>query len=182
MNSRSARRAPAAWASARPTPTEPAGFVERDHSAAEPPVASTVPRAATASGPACERAATPTQRPSCTSSPVAVVSSITRTRSWRAASADSWRVIRRPVADPPACTIRRAECPPSRPSASAPRRSASKRTPMRSRSRTRSGESRQSTSTALGRATPRPAAIVSAAWRAALSSTASAAAMPPWAQ
>ncbi len=40
--------------------------------------------------------------------------------------------MRRPVALPPAWTIRRAEWPPSRPSASAPWRSASKRTPSRS--------------------------------------------------
>ena len=38
-------------------------------------------------------------------------------RSCAAASADSSRVMRRPVAEPPACTMRRRECPPSRPSA-----------------------------------------------------------------
>ena len=46
-----------------------------------------------------------------------------------ATSADSWRTTRRPVALPPACTTRRSEWPPSRPSASSPWRSASKRTP-----------------------------------------------------
>ena len=48
-----------------------------------------------------------------------------------AATADSWRMIRRPVAAPPAWTIRRALCPPSSPSDSRPRRSASKLTPSR---------------------------------------------------
>ena len=56
-----------------------------------------------------------------------------------ATSADSSRVIRRPVALPPACATRRCEWPPSRPSASAPWRSASKCTPSAARSRTRSG-------------------------------------------
>ena len=59
MNSRSASRAPAAWARASPTPTDPAGLVDRDHSAADPPVASTVAPADTFSAPACERVATP---------------------------------------------------------------------------------------------------------------------------
>ena len=44
MNSRSASAAPAAWASSRPIPSEPGGFVVRDQSAAAPPVASTTPR------------------------------------------------------------------------------------------------------------------------------------------
>ena len=43
MNSRSASSAPAACASASPTPTAPGGLVVRAHSAADPPVASTVP-------------------------------------------------------------------------------------------------------------------------------------------
>src|SRR5918992_2977115 len=83
---------------------------------------------------------------------------------------------------PVARMMRRRECPPSRPRARLPRRSASKRTPSRSRSRTRSGESSQSTRTALSRAAARPAATVSAAWRPGESSSASAAAIPPWAQ
>ena len=49
--------------------------------------------------------------------------------------AESWRTTRRPVALPPAWTTRRRECPPSRPSARLPWRSASKCTPRRSRSR-----------------------------------------------
>ncbi len=61
-----------------------------------------------------------------------------------AASAESWRTTRRPVALPPACTTRRTEWPPSRPSARCPKRSASKRTPSACRSRTRSGASRTS--------------------------------------
>src|SRR5918992_1331077 len=83
---------------------------------------------------------------------------------------------------PVARMMRRRECPPSRPRARLPRRSASKRTPSRSRSRTRSGESSQSTRTALSRAAARPAATVSAAWRPGESSSASAAAIPPGAQ
>ena len=65
MNSRSASAAPAAWASARPTPTEPGGLVVRAHSAAAPPVARTVPRGAPrpARRPASGRPR-PTQRPS----------------------------------------------------------------------------------------------------------------------
>ena len=127
--SRSASSAPAACASAKPTPVDPRGLVVRAHSAAAPPVARTVARETTRSAAPSRSADTPTQRPPETSSAVAVVCSITSMRSWVAAVADSWRVMRRPVAAPPACTIRRAECPPSRPSASAPRRSASKRTP-----------------------------------------------------
>ena len=56
-----------------------------------------------------------------------------------AASAESWRTTRRPVALPPAWTTRRTEWPPSRPSARRPKRSASKRTPSACRSRTRVG-------------------------------------------
>ena len=108
------------------------------------------------------RATSPAQRPSSTHDRrAAVVRSSTSTRSSVAARAASSRVIRRPVALPPACTTRRAEWPPSSPSASAPWRSASKRTPRRSRSRTRSGASSHSTRTALSRAAPRPAASVS---------------------
>src|ERR671915_1452338 len=103
-------------------------------------------------------------------------------RSCTAARAESSRVMRRPVAAPPAWTMRRREWPPSSPRARLPRRSASKRTPSRSRSRTRAGESSHSTRTALSRAASRPAAIVSAAWRSGVSSSASAAAIPPWAQ
>ena len=51
MNSRSASAAPACRArAAAPMPSEPGGFVVRDHSAAAPPVARTTPRAADASG------------------------------------------------------------------------------------------------------------------------------------
>ena len=74
VNSRSARSAPAACASARPTPTAPGGFVVRAHSAAEP--AGGEHRAA---GGDRERrrprpsALTPVQRPSRTVSAEAVV-------------------------------------------------------------------------------------------------------------
>ncbi len=63
-NSRSARSAPAACARARPTPTDPSGLVVRDHSAAAPPVASTVPRDTICAGPRSDATPTPTQRPS----------------------------------------------------------------------------------------------------------------------
>ena len=46
----------------------------------------------------------------------------------------------------------------------------------------RAGASSTSTWTAAGRQRPRPAAIVSAAWRAGESPGSSAAASPPWAQ
>ena len=72
------------------------------------------------------------------SAPAAKGSS-TSMRSSVAASADSSRVTRRPVELPPACTTRRREWPPSRPSARAPERSESKRTPRASRSATRAG-------------------------------------------
>ena len=65
-----------------------------------------------------------------------------------AASAESWRTTRRPVALPPECTTRRREWPPSSPSESAPSRSVSKRTPRRSRSCTRSGASAHRTAAA----------------------------------
>ena len=111
------------------------------------------------------------------------VSSSTSMRSWVAAIAASWRVIRRPVAAPPACTMRRAEWPPSKPSARAPWRSASKRTPRRLRAR-EPGQASPRTARARrsGAPPPRPAASVSRAWRSGESSTASAAAIPPCAQ
>ena len=95
-----------------------------------------------------------------------------------ATSAESWRSIRRPVALPPACTTRRTECPPSRPSARRPKRSASKRTPSDCSSRTHSGASRTRTSAAVRRTAPRPARSVSRRCSSGLSSLASAAAEP----
>src|SRR5829696_581092 len=183
MNSRSARAAPAACASSRPAPTAPRGLVVRCQSAAMPPVARTTARARTGSAsPRRGRATSPTQRPSCVVSEVAARGSSTSIRSSTAASADSSRVMRLPVAEPPACTIRRHECPPSRPRARLPWRSASKLTPRRSRSRTRPGDSSHSTRTALSRAMSRPAASVSSMCRSGESSSASAAAIPPCAQ
>ena len=78
--------------------------------------------------------------------------------------------------------MRRLAWPPSSPSASRPSWSRSKTTPRASRSRTALGASSTSTFTADGRQRPRPAAIVSAAWRSGESSGSSAAASPPWAQ
>ena len=78
--------------------------------------------------------------------------------------------------------MRRAEWPPSRPSASRPSWSRSKTTPRACRSRTAAGASSTRTCTAAGRQRPRPAAIVSSAWRAGESPGSSAAASPPCAQ
>ena len=78
--------------------------------------------------------------------------------------------------------ILRCEWPPSSPSARLPCRSASKLTPIRSSSCTRAGDSSQSTRAALGRAALRPATSVSLRCSSGESSSASAAAIPPWAQ
>ena len=166
--SRSASAAPAACASTIPAPTAPTGLVVRDHSAAAPPVARTTARAETTRS-SCRR--TPAQRPAVVGSATARQSSSTWIRSCSATSADSWRVTRRPVAAPPACTIRRTECPPSRPSERRALRSASKRTPSRSRSRTAAGASLVRISAALRRTVPRPARSVSSRCRSRVSSS-----------
>ena len=144
-SSRSARAAPAAWASSRPTPWEPGGLVVRAHSAAAPPVAITTARAAITRPSSQTR---PRQRGWVESlsvhSACARARSNTLIRGSSAARAESWRTTRRPVALPPACTTRLTEWPPSRPSARCPKRSASKRTPRACRSRTHSGASRTS--------------------------------------
>ena len=85
-------------------------------------------------------------------------------------TAESWRTTRRPVALPPAWTTRRRECPPSRPSARLPWRSASKCTPRRSRSPTVRGASRHRTVAALVRTRSRPARSVSSRCRSGESS------------
>ena len=168
MNSRSASSAPAALARLSPAPTAPRGFVVRSQSAAMPPVARITARAETvqrrrrrASG-----AASPTQRPSCVAIAVAASGSSTSTRSCVAASAESARVIRRPVAAPPACTIRR-----SRVAALEPEREVAVAVGVEAdaelaegRARA-SGDSSHSTRTALSRAASRPAASVSSACR-----------------
>ena len=105
MISRSASAAPAAWASSMPAPTAPGGLVVRDHSAAAPPVASTTARRRHDAPVVAAR--TPTQRPPIVGSATARQSSSTSIRSCSATSADSWRVTRRPVALPPAWTMRR---------------------------------------------------------------------------
>ncbi len=78
--------------------------------------------------------------------------------------------------------MRRWVWPPSRPSANRPSWSTSKTTPRAIRSRTVAGASSTRARTAAVRQRPRPAAIVSAAWRSGESSGSSAAASPPWAQ
>ena len=133
MSSRSASAAPAPRASSRPMPSEPGGLVVRCHRAAEPPVARMTARAWIARP---SSHTTPTQRPSRTHRVAARAPSMTVTPAVSTTTAESWRTTRRPVALPPACTTRRRECPPSRPSARLPWRSASKCTPRRSRSPT----------------------------------------------
>ena len=109
--------------------------------------------------------------------------SSTSMRSSMAASADSSRVIRRPVAAPPAWTTRRREWPPSRPSARLPWRSASKLHAERLRGRARARATPRTARAPRSRAAAsRPAAIVSAACCSGESSSASAAAIPPCAQ
>ena len=178
QNSRSASSAPAAAASTGPAPIAPRGLVVRRQRAAAPPVASTV--AAAAIGP--RSAITPWQRSPSLHRVVAEVLSITSIRSSSATIAASFEVISCPVWLPPEWTIRRLAWPPSSPSASRPSWSRSKTTPRAWRSRTAAGASSTRASTAEGRQSPRPAAIVSAAWRAGVSSGSSAAARPPWAQ
>jgi hypothetical protein len=117
----SASAAPAACASVMPAPIAPRGLVVRSHNAAAPPVANSVARATIAWLPLSGWSArTPMQRPSSVQITPAVARSSTRIRSSPAAMADSSRVMRRPVALPPAWTTRRTECPPSSPRASAP--------------------------------------------------------------
>ena len=129
-SSRSASVAPAAWASSSPTPCEPGGLVVRDHSAAAPPVAEH-------RGAAGDHGRRPRRR---------------RRRSARRSRQSAGRAhalehVRRAGARPRPRTAggpaagrsrcrrrapsRRTEWPPSSPSASRPKRSASKRTPSR---------------------------------------------------
>ena len=178
-NSRSASAAPASRASSRPEPNEPGGLVVRDHRAAAPPVARIVPRAASVRP---SSSATPAQRPSAAARRAARAPSSTSIDGCSATSAESWRRMRRPVALPPACTTRRVPWPPSRPSARLPWRSASKRTPSASSSWKRAGASSVRTSAAERRTRSRPAVSVSCRCSSGESSTASAAASPPWAQ
>ena len=126
QNSRSARSAPAAAARTGPAPIAPRGLVVRRHSAAAPPVASTV--AAAAIGPAS--VITPWQRSPSLHSAVAEVLSRTSIRGSAATIAASFEVISWPVWLPPEWTMRRLAWPPSSPSASAgPSWSRSKTTP-----------------------------------------------------
>ena len=100
-----------------------------------------------------------------------------------ATSSASRPVIARPVSLPPAWTMRRAECPPSSPSAAHRPGSVSKLDAALAQLLDgRRAPPAVSTSTAEVRHSPRPAASVSAAWRSGESSAASAAASPPWAQ
>ena len=93
QNSRSARSAPAAAASTGPAPIAPRGLVVRLHSAAAPPVASTV--AAAAIGP--PSVSTPWQRSPSLQSASAEVFSRTSIRSCAATIAASFEVSSWPV-------------------------------------------------------------------------------------
>ena len=150
----------------------------RRHSAAAPPVARTV--AAAAIGP--PSVSTPWQRSPSLHRASVEVRSRTSIRGSAATIAASFEVISCPVWLPPEWTMRRRVWPPSRPSASSPSASRSKTTPRARSSRTAAGASSTSAWTAAGRQSPRPAAIVSAAWLAGESPGSSAAASPPCAQ
>ena len=114
-------------------PSEPGGFVVRDHSAAAPPVARTTPRARTRGRPRRRR---PTQRPSAVQQRggARALEDVDRSGARRRARTGGGRRGGRSR-----CRRRgrrgAREWPPSRPSARLPWRSASKRTPSRSRSR-----------------------------------------------
>ena len=178
QNSRSASSAPAVAAITGPAPIAPRGLVVRRQSAAAPPVASTVAPAATGSA----SVTTPWQRdPSLQRASTEVISR-TSIRGSAEAIVASFEVISWPVWLPPEWTIRRRVWPPSSPRASSPSGSRSNSTPRSRSSRTIPGASSTRASTAAGRQQPRPAAIVSAAWRAGESPGSSAAASPPWAQ
>src|SRR5690606_29568280 len=145
-----------------------------------PPVASTTAGARiAASAPSGVRASTPTTRPPkrtrSTSSWPSRISMSGRERT----APTSVRMTSAPVASPPACAMRRAECPASRPSARRPSASRSKRAPSPS-----SQSMRPAAASAIARATsasanPAETASVSRAWLAGVSSAPSAAAMPP---
>ena len=178
-NSRSATRAPARHAMATPSPVATPGLVLSRNTRAAPPVAMSVARARTATrSPRSSRQRTPAQTPPATIASTAGACSITRTPARPATCCQSTRLISRPVASR-ACSTRRTLCAPSRASARRPAGSRSKRAPQSTSCRTWRRPSSTSTSTARGSHSPSPAAIVSAAWRAGLSSSPTAAAMPP---
>ena len=113
MNSRSASRAPASLARLSPAPIAPRGLVVRCHSAAIPPVARITARARQRERAALARAERepgaaavrpwPARSPPRARAPGCA-------RSWPRAPTAS-RVIRRPVAAPPAWTTRRSRVP-----------------------------------------------------------------------
>ena len=179
QNSRSARSAPAAAASTGPAPIAPRGLVVRRHSAAAPPVASTV--AAAAIGPSS--VSSPWQRSPSLHSAIAEVLSRTSIRGSAATIAASFEVISWPVWLPPEWTMRRRVWPPSRPSASSPSGVEVEDDPARAQLAHRGRRLLdQRPAPPRGGRGPRPAAIVSAACWAGESPGSSAAASPPWAQ
>ncbi len=93
-----------------PEPNDPGGFVVRDHSAAAPPVASSVARAAIGSPSPVSPAGTRITPPPSSRPPTRRPSRIS-IRGCSAAAADSARRIRRPVALPPAWMMRRRRWP-----------------------------------------------------------------------
>ncbi len=179
-SSRSASAAPAACASSMPTPCEPGGLVVRDHSAAAPPVAITTARASDHDAAVADEA-----RGSGLRASTAPARERPRARDHAAssaASAESWR--RR--GGPSRCRRRvpravRSGRPPGRARAGRSGRRRSARRAPAGRGRGRAPRARGSRA-AERRTRPRPARSVSARWSSKLSSAASAAARPPWAQ
>ena len=179
QNSRSARSAPAAAASTGPAPIAPRGLVVRRQSAAAPPVASTV--AAAAIGP--PSVITPWQRsPSLHSAsrrgPLRHLDPRLGGDHRRQLRGDLVAGLAAAGVDDAAAGVAALE--PERELALVVEveddaAGAAARGP-------RAGASSTRARTAAGRQRPRPAAIVSAAWRSGESSGSSAAASPPWAQ
>src|SRR5690349_13988864 len=153
-----------------------------------PPVASTTARARTAPTPSdmpsprtCS--VTPAARPAASVSRSSTIACSTSVMPGSACTAlTSARCTSAPVASPPACTIRRAEWPPSRVSSRCPLGSRSKAAPQPISCRSRSGPSCTSASTAAGSHSPTPARCVSRACASGVSAGSRTAAIPPWAQ
>ena len=183
MNSRSLTATPAQSASAIPSPVDPVGLVVALYSCPSPPVARTTDGAWTA----------PMPRRSATSTPVTAsvreaASCSNRSAAWLVrmssvfAAWSSARCTSAPVASPPACTMRRRECPPSRLSAQPPAAALSNCAPSLTNSVTARKPSATMDVTASGSQSPAPAARVSATCASTESSVSgSTTAIPPWA-
>ena len=160
-NSTSRSSAPARAASARPSPVSPAGLVVVAYAWPKPPVARTTARAVTA--PTCSTPSSPaipaSTPPTCPWSPASASRATHRVRTWTrldSRAARSTRCTSRPIASPPAFTIRLRLWPPSRCSAAR-----SSRAPREARSAISPGASATSVATAAGSHRPAPAPRVS---------------------